>query len=61
MVFAGRKADAAKDKDVLALLKKDGEGEYTQLAPILFADPCMMVAEDLFKHPILVNVCIVSH
>ncbi|KIJ15703.1 hypothetical protein PAXINDRAFT_11299 [Paxillus involutus ATCC 200175] len=55
-VFAGPRAEEAKDRDILALLKKGGEGEYTQLAPILFADPLAMVAEDLFKHQILVNI-----
>ncbi|KAF8833747.1 hypothetical protein BDN67DRAFT_985818 [Paxillus ammoniavirescens] len=56
MVFTGPRAKAAKDRDILALLKKGSEGEYTQLAPILFADPLAMVPEDLFKHQILVNI-----
>ncbi|KIK79411.1 hypothetical protein PAXRUDRAFT_161356 [Paxillus rubicundulus Ve08.2h10] len=61
LLFSG-KAQEVKDMDVLALLKKEGKDEYTQLAPILFADPRMMTAEGLFKNRILVNIaCIIMY
>jgi hypothetical protein len=42
--------------DLLRLLKKNGEGEYIQLAPILFARPDAMVADEFLKNPVLVQV-----
>jgi hypothetical protein len=50
--------DARKldDHDLLCLLKKNGEGEYIRLAPILFARPDAMVADEFLKNPVLVKV-----
>jgi hypothetical protein len=57
MVFAGPKAQMVKHEDFLVLLKKADKDKYTPLTPILFTDPYTMVAGDLFKNLILVNVC----
>ncbi|KAG0698426.1 hypothetical protein DFH29DRAFT_1002866 [Suillus ampliporus] len=50
--------DAKKrdNHDPLCLLKKNGEGEYIQLAPILFARPDAMVADEFLKNPALVQI-----
>ncbi|KAG2141227.1 hypothetical protein DEU56DRAFT_911333 [Suillus clintonianus] len=44
------------DHDLLHLLKKNGEGEYIRLAPILFARPDTMVAKEFLKNPVLVKI-----
>ncbi|KAG1743671.1 uncharacterized protein EDB91DRAFT_1081052 [Suillus paluster] len=41
---------------LLRLLKKNGEGEYIWLAPILFARPDAMVADEFLKNPVLVQI-----
>ncbi|KIK43162.1 hypothetical protein CY34DRAFT_82254 [Suillus luteus UH-Slu-Lm8-n1] len=50
--------DARKrdDHDLLCLLKKNGEGEYIRLAPVLFARPDAMVADEFLKNPVLVKI-----
>jgi hypothetical protein len=50
--------DARKqdDHDLLCLLKKNSEGEYIWLAPVLFARPDTMVADEFLKNPVLVKV-----
>jgi hypothetical protein len=50
--------DARKrdNPDLLHLLKKNGEGEYIWLAPILFAKPDAMVADEFLKNLVLVQV-----
>jgi hypothetical protein len=50
--------DARKqdNPDLLHLLKKNGKGEYIRLAPILFARPDAMVADEFLKNPVLVQV-----
>ncbi|KAG2753586.1 hypothetical protein P692DRAFT_20722457 [Suillus brevipes Sb2] len=50
--------DARKrdNPDLLRLLKKNGEGEYIRLAPILFARPDAMVADEFLKNPVLVQI-----
>lgn len=42
--------------DLLRLLKKNDEGEYIRLAPILFARPDAMVADEFLKNLVLVQV-----
>ncbi|KAG2144312.1 hypothetical protein DEU56DRAFT_910667 [Suillus clintonianus] len=44
------------DHDLLHLLKKNGEGDYIRLAPILFARPDTMVAEEFLENPVLVKI-----
>jgi hypothetical protein len=39
------------------LLKRNGEGDYIRLAPVLFAKPNAMSADDFLKSPVLVKVC----
>ncbi|KAG2138226.1 hypothetical protein BD769DRAFT_1384751 [Suillus cothurnatus] len=46
--------------DLLCLLKKNGEGEYIWLAPILFAKPDAMVADKFLKNPVLVQIVCVE-
>ncbi|KAG2354732.1 hypothetical protein BDR07DRAFT_1494149 [Suillus spraguei] len=50
--------DARKqdNHDLLCLLKKNGEGEYIWLAPILFTRPDTMVADEFLKNPVLVQI-----
>ncbi|KAI6138030.1 hypothetical protein BKA82DRAFT_4367869 [Pisolithus tinctorius] len=55
-LFTGKPACKKDNKACLELLKKDGVGEYTRFAPILFADPKQMVTGGFLKSPILVKV-----
>ncbi|KIO12123.1 hypothetical protein M404DRAFT_42499, partial [Pisolithus tinctorius Marx 270] len=55
-LFTGKPTCKKDNKACLALLKKDGVGEYTHFAPILFADPKQMVTGGFLKSPILVKV-----
>ncbi|KAI5988493.1 hypothetical protein F5J12DRAFT_915926 [Pisolithus orientalis] len=55
-LFTGKPACKKDNKACLALLKKDGVGEYTCFAPILFADPKQMITGGFLKIPILVKV-----
>ncbi|KAI5998413.1 hypothetical protein F5J12DRAFT_784984 [Pisolithus orientalis] len=55
-LFTGKPACKKDNKACLALLKKDGVGEYTCFAPILVADPKQMVTGGFLKSPILVKV-----
>lgn len=38
------------------LLKRNGEGDYIRLAPVLFANPHAMSADDFLKSLVLVKV-----
>ncbi|KIN93939.1 hypothetical protein M404DRAFT_35577 [Pisolithus tinctorius Marx 270] len=55
-LFTGKPTSKKDNKACLELLKKDGVGEYTHFAPILFADPKQMVTGGFLKSPILVKV-----
>ncbi|KAI5995749.1 hypothetical protein F5J12DRAFT_785531 [Pisolithus orientalis] len=55
-LFTAKPARKKDSKACLALLKKDGVGEYPHFAPILFADPKQMVTGGFLKSPILVKV-----
>ncbi|KAI5996832.1 hypothetical protein F5J12DRAFT_785259 [Pisolithus orientalis] len=55
-LFTGKPACKKDNKACLVLLKKDGVGEYTHFAPILFADPKQMVTGGFLRSPILVKV-----
>ncbi|KAI5985816.1 hypothetical protein F5J12DRAFT_898897 [Pisolithus orientalis] len=55
-LFTGQPTCKKDNKACLVLLKKDGVGEYTHFAPILFADPKQMVTGGFLKSPILVKV-----
>ncbi|KIO05038.1 hypothetical protein M404DRAFT_25652 [Pisolithus tinctorius Marx 270] len=55
-LFTGKPTCKKANKACLELLKKDGVGEYTHFAPILFADPKQMVTGGFLKSPILVKV-----
>jgi len=57
MLFASQTDVRKRDnKDLLFLLKKNGEGEYIWLAPVLFARPDAMTADEFLKNPVLVKV-----
>ncbi|KAG2052461.1 hypothetical protein BDR06DRAFT_1009520 [Suillus hirtellus] len=44
------------NEDLLALLKRDGNGEYIRLAPVLFTRPDVMSADEFLKSPVLVKI-----
>ncbi|KAG2134934.1 hypothetical protein BD769DRAFT_1664857 [Suillus cothurnatus] len=44
------------NKDLLALSKRNGEGDYIQLAPVLFAKPNAMAADNFLKSPVLIKI-----
>ncbi|KAG2046525.1 hypothetical protein BDR06DRAFT_1036126 [Suillus hirtellus] len=47
------------NKDLLNLLKRNGEGDYIQLVPVLFVRPDAMTADEFLKSPVLIKiVCI---
>ena len=56
-LFSGNKSLKALDLKLLELLKKPSDSQYTQLSPILFANPTEIWASELFKSPVLVKVC----
>ena len=55
-VFSGEKSLKALDPKLLGLLKKPSDSQYTQLSPILFANPNAMRGNELLKTPVLVKV-----
>ncbi|KAG2123849.1 hypothetical protein DEU56DRAFT_759879 [Suillus clintonianus] len=55
-IFTDKPSKKKENKQLLALLKKNGEGEYTCLAPILFKDPGEIVPDDFPKSPVLVKI-----
>ena len=55
-IFSGEKSLKALDPKLLGLLKKPGDSQYTQLSPVLFANPNEMRGNELFKSPVLVKV-----
>ncbi|KAG2140570.1 hypothetical protein DEU56DRAFT_911640 [Suillus clintonianus] len=48
------------NKTLLCLLKKNGEGEYIRLAPVLFVRPDAMTADVFLKNPVLVKIVCVE-
>ncbi|KAG2738061.1 hypothetical protein P692DRAFT_20650338, partial [Suillus brevipes Sb2] len=44
------------NEDLLALLKRNGNGEYIRLAPVLFTRPDVMSADEFLKSPVLVKI-----
>jgi hypothetical protein len=66
LIFSGLKLDPTtftdepskkkENEQLLALIKKNGEGEYTRLAPILFKDPSVIMPDDFLMSPVLVKV-----
>ena len=55
-IFSGEKSLKALDPKLLGLLKKPSDSQYTQLSPVLFANPNKMRGNKLFKSPVLVKV-----
>lgn len=55
-LFSGDKSLKALDPTLLALLKRPGDSQYTQISPVLFTDPGQIRGNDLFKSTILVKV-----
>ncbi|KAG2080499.1 hypothetical protein BD769DRAFT_1684959 [Suillus cothurnatus] len=55
-LFADQPSKKQDNKDLLALSKRNGEGDYIQLAPVLFAKPNAMTADDFLKSPVLVKI-----
>ncbi|KAG2750981.1 hypothetical protein P692DRAFT_201804166 [Suillus brevipes Sb2] len=66
LIFSGLKLDPTtltdepskkkENEQLLALIKKNGEGEYTRLAPILFKDPSVIMPDDFLMSPVLVKI-----
>ncbi|KAG1859231.1 hypothetical protein F4604DRAFT_1930772 [Suillus subluteus] len=55
-IFTDEPSKKKENEQLLALLKKNGEGEYTRLAPVLFKDPGAIVPDDFLKSPVLVKI-----
>ncbi|KAG2104298.1 hypothetical protein BD769DRAFT_1676277 [Suillus cothurnatus] len=55
-LFADQPSKKQDNKDLLALSKRNGEGDYIRLAPVLFAKPNAMAADDFLKSPVLVKI-----
>ncbi|KAG1811594.1 hypothetical protein EV424DRAFT_1542473 [Suillus variegatus] len=55
-VFADQPSKKQDNKDLLMLLKRNGEGDYIRLAPVLFANPHAMSADDFLKSLVLVKI-----
>ncbi|KAG0708023.1 hypothetical protein DFH29DRAFT_994647 [Suillus ampliporus] len=55
-LFADQPSKKQDNKDLLVLLKRNGEGDYICLAPILFAKPNAMAADDFLKSPVLTKI-----
>ncbi|KAG1730466.1 hypothetical protein EDB19DRAFT_1832029 [Suillus lakei] len=55
-LFADQPSKKQDNKDLLVLLKRNGEGDYIRLALILFAKPDAMVADDFLKSPVLIKI-----
>ncbi|KAG2056063.1 hypothetical protein BDR06DRAFT_970497 [Suillus hirtellus] len=54
-IFANQPSNKQDNKDLLVLLKRNGEGDYIHLAPVLFVKPNAMSADDFLKSPVLVK------
>ncbi|KAG1901039.1 uncharacterized protein F5891DRAFT_1188161 [Suillus fuscotomentosus] len=54
--FTDEPSKKKENMQLLTLIKKNGEGEYTHLAPILFKDPSAIIPDDFLMSPILVKI-----
>ncbi|KAG2063880.1 hypothetical protein BDR04DRAFT_1122951 [Suillus decipiens] len=59
-LFADQPSKKQNNKDLLVLLKRNGEGNYICLAPVLFAKPNTMAADDFLKSVVLVKIVCVE-
>ncbi|KAG2030067.1 hypothetical protein BDR03DRAFT_1017568 [Suillus americanus] len=58
-LFANKLSKKEHNKDLLDLLKKNGKGNFILLAPVLFAKPNAMAADEFLKSMVLIKiVCI---
>ncbi|KAG1747467.1 hypothetical protein EDB19DRAFT_1826190 [Suillus lakei] len=55
-LFADQPSKKQGNKDLLVLLKRNGEGDYIHLVLILFAKPDAMAADDFLKSPVLIKI-----
>ncbi|KAG1858093.1 hypothetical protein F4604DRAFT_1931128 [Suillus subluteus] len=55
-LFADQPSKKQNNKDLLVLLKRNGEGDYIRLAPVLFAKPNAMAADDFLRSVVLVKI-----
>ncbi|KAG2099440.1 hypothetical protein BD769DRAFT_1677265 [Suillus cothurnatus] len=55
-LFANKPSKKEHNKDLLGLLKKNGEGDFIRLAPVLFAKPNAMAADEFLKSMVLVKI-----
>ncbi|KAG1850748.1 hypothetical protein C8R48DRAFT_778095 [Suillus tomentosus] len=54
--FADQPSKKQNVKDLLVLLKRNGEGDYIRLVPVLFTKPNAMAADDFLKSIVLVKI-----
>ncbi|KAG1841945.1 hypothetical protein F4604DRAFT_1985303 [Suillus subluteus] len=60
-LFASQTDVRKRDNNgLLVLLKRNGKGEYIQLAPVLFARPDAMTADEFLKSSVLVKIVCVE-
>ncbi|KAG1861809.1 hypothetical protein DFJ58DRAFT_725653 [Suillus subalutaceus] len=55
-LFADKPSKKEHNKDLLGLLKKNGEGNFIRLAPVLFAKPNAMAADEFLKSMVLIKI-----
>ncbi|KAG2057488.1 hypothetical protein BDR06DRAFT_1005117 [Suillus hirtellus] len=54
--FTDEPSKKKENTQLLILIKKNGEGEYTRLVPILFKDPSAIIPNDFLMLPILIKI-----
>ncbi|KAG1734247.1 uncharacterized protein EDB91DRAFT_1251033 [Suillus paluster] len=59
-LFANQPSKKQNNNDLLVLLKRNGEGDYICLAPVLFAKPNTMAADDFLKSVVLIKIVCVE-
>ncbi|KAG2359942.1 hypothetical protein BDR07DRAFT_1487593 [Suillus spraguei] len=59
-LFANQPSKKQNNKDLLVLLKRNGEGDYICLAPVLFAKPNAMAADDFLKSVVLIKIVVLK-
>ncbi|KAG1874045.1 hypothetical protein C8R48DRAFT_669674 [Suillus tomentosus] len=55
-LFADQPSKKQNVKDLLVLLKRNGEGDYIHLVPVLFMKPNAMAADDFLKSIVLIKI-----
>ncbi|KAG2131062.1 hypothetical protein DEU56DRAFT_914603 [Suillus clintonianus] len=55
-IFADQPSKKQDNTDLLMLLKRNGEGDYICLAPVLFTNPHAMSANNFLKSSVLVKI-----